>query len=624
MKRIFFAVFLSLLAVQNFFAEVKIWDGGGANNNWTNSANWVGDVAPQTDDDLVFPSDAAQFSVNNNFLFNSNFNSITFEGGNYIVNGNAFSLSDGLNVNGGNQRINTIVALLAPQTLHTEHGATATLLALTSSHHELNINSDGSFVFEFISDIGNINKSGLGVTTISDASNILGTINIFGGKVLVDASMPNTFINVDASAEINGSGLSGTGTVGAIHIVNGGVSSGNLTSPNGIFTVNGDFDIEQNGNVSIKIGGINAGQNGYDRFMVNGFVFLNNARLLPQMVNNFSPTHGDSFLIIDNNGTDLINGIFQNAPEGARIIGDGNRIFTITYRGGDGNDVVLRTVNNSRFDFDGDGKADVANFRPANGTWNILNSHNATTTSQQFGLATDKLTPADFDGDGKTDYAVFRPTDGIWYILNSNNSTVSYVQFGLSEDIPMPNDFDGDGRDDVTVFRPATGVWYQIRSLDGQIFAQQFGLNGDLPLRADFDGDGVGDLSVFRPNDGTWHSWLSQNQTYLALPFGSSGDIPIPNDFDGDGKTDYAIFRPSDDPNQADFHVLRSNDYSYYGVSWGITGDIPVAADYDGDGKTDFAVFRPNTHDWYLLQSTDGFRAVRFGQSGDLPIAKAF
>src|SRR5262249_24637762 len=35
---------------------LSTWDGGGADNNWSTAANWVGDVAPHAGDDLVFPS----------------------------------------------------------------------------------------------------------------------------------------------------------------------------------------------------------------------------------------------------------------------------------------------------------------------------------------------------------------------------------------------------------------------------------------------------------------------------------------------------------------------------------------------------------------------------------------
>jgi uncharacterized delta-60 repeat protein len=97
----------------------------------------------------------------------------------------------------------------------------------------------------------------------------------------------------------------------------------------------------------------------------------------------------------------------------------------------------------TRFDFDGDGGADISLFRPSNGVWSLRRS-SLGISDTQFGLSTDKITPADYDGDGKTDIAVFR--DGFWYWLNSSNGSFNAFQFGQAGDIPVPADYSGDGR----------------------------------------------------------------------------------------------------------------------------------------------------------------------------------
>jgi uncharacterized delta-60 repeat protein len=274
---------------------------------------------------------------------------------------------------------------------------------------------------------------------------------------------------------------------------------------------------------------------------------------------------------------------------------------------------------NTRFDFDGDGKADLGVFDNTNGDWSIRNSQANQVSNSQFGQAGDKMAAADFDGDGKTDRAVYRPSTGVWHLMQSTAGSTT-IRWGASEDRPVPADYDGDGKADAAVWRPSTRFWYILQSSNNQMKAVHWGLTSDILLpNADYDGDGRADIAVFRPSNGTFY-WLasSANDQFRSMQFGQSGDIPAIGDFNADGKSDFAVFRPSDG---AWYQYLTTSNggYTFFGIKWGQNGDEPVAADYDGDGRTDVAVRRQGT--WYLLMSEQGFAGGGFGSSNAQAIA---
>ena len=396
-----------------------------------------------------------------------------------------------------------------------------------------------------------------------------GKILIGGSFTAYNGTSRNHFARLNSNGLLDTTFDVGTGANNIVYDI--------LQQADGKILIGGNFT-SYNGNPANKLARINA-DGSFDDSFVSGF---------------------------DNDARNSVREIVQQA-DGSILVGG---IFD-SYNGIARNNLLRLTASNqarTRFDFDGDGRADISVFRPSNSVW-YLNQSTDGFSGFQFGISTDKIAPADFDGDGKTDIAVFR--NGTWYLLRSSKG-FAQIQFGASGDIPVPADFDGDGAAELAVYRG--GVWYSYNLATNETNIVQFGIASDVPVIGDFDGDNKNDYAVYRPSNGTWYV-LNSTDGFTAIQFGISTDKPVVGDYDGDGRDDLAVFRSG-------IWYLLNSTRGFTSFQFGISTDLPAPADFDGDGKTDAAVFRNGV--WYILGSTSGVQIVQFGITGDKPTPNAF
>ena len=307
----------------------------------------------------------------------------------------------------------------------------------------------------------------------------------------------------------------------------------------------------------------------------------------------------------------------------------GSRTATLTI--GQQTVTIFQAGRNNQGDIDGDGRSELAIYRPSAGSWYLLRSGTEFTggAGYSWGASTDLPVIGEFDGDGRHDLVVFRPTTGHWFVLKSstNFTTSATYQWGTAGDIPVPADYDGDGRTDLAVYRPSSGTWYVLTSGTNYTgaFGYAWGVNTDVPIPGDFDGDLRADLVVYRPGSGHWFILKSSTGYTLSdtYQWGTTGDVPVPGNYDGDTRSDIAIYRPS----SGTWFVLTSSSSFSSGIAyaWGVSTDTPVPADYDGDGRTDMAVYRSSTAHWFILKSRTNFTThstYQWGTSGDIPPLK--
>jgi autotransporter-associated beta strand protein len=330
-------------------AANRSWDGGGANDSWTNGANWNGRLtAPDPGDNLAFPAGSARMSNNNNFAAGTDFNTFTFSAAGYTIAGNSAGLTAGLNVThgAGNTVLNLPLALNANQTFTVSQSGANLFLNGTVSlgFRVLTIDGAGQTVaagnITSLLSTGRVVKSGTGTLWVIAAPTYDGSTTVNGGILRVDGSLTNS------RAVVNSGGtLRGAGTVNGITANTGGAVSPGWTNP-GILESAGDVALNAGSTLNIRLNG--TAESNYDHLEVTGSLTLGGT-LNISAAPGFVPPVGSVFTLIDNDGSDDVTGTFAGLPEGA-VLTLNSRPFQISYGsrfggiGGRDNDVTLEAI----------------------------------------------------------------------------------------------------------------------------------------------------------------------------------------------------------------------------------------------------------------------------------------
>lgn len=303
------------------------------------------------------------------------------------------------------------------------------------------------------------------------------------------------------------------------------------------------------------------------------------------------------------------------------------------------------------FDYTGDGRSDFVTVRNTGGgpngqiTWTILESTGAGTGALSIiphGLAGDTFVDGDYDGDGIADLAVWRAAEGMFYVRRSSRAADFnlMVPHGRTGDNPNSvGDYDGDGASDPMVYRagavsgdPSSFLFRlsstgQIRTLiageNGAFPTGGIDLNGDT--RADFgvQSNGGGGNARFRLFDG------NTGFNFLDANFGTPTDLIIPGNHAGNLRGDITVVRG----------VMTAWNWSTRETITGVAQptvvlgnsatDFPLTGDYDGDGLDDYAVWRSSAaageSKFIIRRSTNTATPLEVpaGQQGDYPVANS-
>ncbi len=254
-------------------------------------------------------------------------------------------------------------------------------------------------------------------------------------------------------------------------------------------------------------------------------------------------------------------------------------------------------------DFNGDGIADVLQYRP--GTLSDALYRHLVTGSSSLPVTisgTYHDAVCDVNGDGKDDIILVAPGIARDYVLFGTNDTSNFtskVLFAINSNYePIAGDFNGDGKCDLILYQAGPGPDHEYIGVGDGTFTDgpAINVNGAYkPIVGDYNGDGRDDVLWYAPGAGTDYLRLGKlNGTFAngAAISIHGAYTPIAGDFNSDHRTDVLWYGPG-----------GAIDSLWYagGTSFTQGPDVtvggtytPAAGDLNGDGADDIAWVSPS------------------------------
>jgi fibronectin-binding autotransporter adhesin len=400
---------------------------------------------------------------------------------------------------------------------------------------------------------------------------------------------------------VNAGTLAGTGTIGNVTVASGGTLApglgvGTLSTGSVTFGAGAVFAVEIDGS-------------GSDRLAVTGGVNLGGATLSVSPLAGHVHIGGTAYTIVANDGGDPVVGTFAGLPDGA-IFTAGTHRFTISYHGGDGNDVTLTALVTPSLatGADAGGGPHARLFDPE-------------TQLERFGvIAFDPVFPggvrvavADLDGDGIPDLITGAGPGGGPHVRVFDGATGAPFPGALGSFFAFDPAFAGgvyvaagycDGAPRLVVGAGAGGGPH-VKVFDGQtgallasFFAYDVAFPGGVRVAAgDVNGDGCDDIVTGAGPGGGPHveafdgRTLAVLRSFMAYDASFTGGVYVAaGDVDGDGRAD--VVTGAGAGGGPHVKVFSGQDgallQSFFAFDAGFSGGVRVGAvDVNGDGRAD-------------------------------------